>query len=330
MELAIQLGTRGQGAEARQLLEEALEILKAEPPGEELARAYVAIAFEYALSYGRGREAIDLAQRALALAAVSDPNLASRALEARGYARCRTGDFGGLDDLRKGLDATVEHGWGSARPHINLADWIWWTEGPAPGLQIMREGIDYARSPRPLIPGDVGASRDDVDALRARRVGLAPPARRRDPGLAPRAGRRSRGGSNASLQVKALVLRGRLADASQLAEEMLAEAHGIDDAQIIGPVLATAAALEHARDNRAAAAPSPPSAAPRKLHPRSPRHARSSPASKPGHSWPTPTPCWRRHRRSARDKPSHVATTALERPGGGREDGGRPRRLEGT
>ena len=70
-----------------------------------------------------------------------------RALQFRGTARCQLGDTGGLDDLRAALRRGHELGLGrdTAFGFINLADWVWRTDGPAAGLEVYREGIEFAR-----------------------------------------------------------------------------------------------------------------------------------------------------------------------------------------
>ena len=113
--------TRGSSA----ALTEAIELLEREPPGPELASAYVRMAGDR-VTAGHASEALDWANKGLALADDLGglPRVRPRALDARGMARCDLGDFaGGMDDLREGLALGLELGSGydTAVIYNNLA-----------------------------------------------------------------------------------------------------------------------------------------------------------------------------------------------------------------
>ena len=69
----------------------------------------------------------------------------------RGLARCSLGDSGGLDDFREAIELATEAGLGSevAMLHNNLGVTLWAFEGPEAYLEVLREGIAYAK-PRGL------------------------------------------------------------------------------------------------------------------------------------------------------------------------------------
>jgi class 3 adenylate cyclase/tetratricopeptide (TPR) repeat protein len=97
--------------------------------------------------WGDHREAIEHADRALALAAQLGLPESARALDFRGTARVGLGDAGGLEDTRKARDAATAQGLGRelANLHANLAESTWPVEGPRQRLELAREGSRFAR-----------------------------------------------------------------------------------------------------------------------------------------------------------------------------------------
>jgi hypothetical protein len=63
-----------------------------------------------------------------------------------GSSAARQGDLGGTEDLRAAVEeAPQSRYWAeTAHAYINLADWIWFTEGPRPALRTYQAGIDFA------------------------------------------------------------------------------------------------------------------------------------------------------------------------------------------
>ncbi|MGH2636238.1 MAG: ATP-binding protein, partial [Actinomycetota bacterium] len=129
------------------LLSEAVEILEAEPPGPELARAYSRMAGQMLL-LGRFEECRDFAERTLALAErLGLDDEVVRARQNLGAARSELGDPGGLADLwaalRLGLDLGV--GVETAVSYGNLAYQLWLLDGPAIALQVWDSAVDFAQ-----------------------------------------------------------------------------------------------------------------------------------------------------------------------------------------
>jgi tetratricopeptide (TPR) repeat protein len=145
--LATVFWNQGDTRRANAVLTEAIELLEGEPPGPELASAYVRMAGDRVIS-GHAREALDWADKALALADDLGglPRIRPRALDARGMARCDMGDFGGMDDLRAGLALGLELGSGydTAVLYNNLAEPVWLVEGPHAALAVCADGVDFA------------------------------------------------------------------------------------------------------------------------------------------------------------------------------------------
>jgi tetratricopeptide (TPR) repeat protein len=146
--LATVYWNQGDTRRSNAVLTEAIELLEREPPGAELASAYVRMAADRVVS-GHAREALAWADKALALADDLGglPRIRPRALDARGTARCDLGDFGrGMDDLRAGLALGLELGSGydTAVLYNNLAEPVWLVEGPDAALAVCEEGIDFA------------------------------------------------------------------------------------------------------------------------------------------------------------------------------------------
>src|ERR671913_2148137 len=136
--------TRGSSA----ALTEAIELLEREPPGPELASAYVRMAGDR-VTAGHASEALDWANKGLALADDLGglPRVRPRALDARGMARCDLGDFaGGMADLRESLALGLDLGSGydTAVLYNNLPEPVWLVEGPDAAMAVCEDGIDFA------------------------------------------------------------------------------------------------------------------------------------------------------------------------------------------
>jgi class 3 adenylate cyclase/tetratricopeptide (TPR) repeat protein len=246
-------GFRGKTAQARELLRQVVELLEGERPGPELAQAYGQIARDMMLS-GRNRDCLEWSEKALGLAEELDiSGVAVMARQFRGSSRCELGDLEGVEDLRQALQMSVQYGLGheTVRCHINLADWVWYIEGPAKALEIQRAGIHFGE--RRGITGPVLWTKGESlwtlfdlgdwdDLLRTADELIA--------------WDRGHGGSYfgvMALTYKAgvLLLRGRVSEAAGLEEEFLPRARDIADPQILVPALAFGAVIEQRRGNRA-------------------------------------------------------------------------------
>jgi len=136
------------GDAARSLLTEAIEILEAQDPGPELARAYSRMAGHLYVA-GDNEGAITWADKAIALS--DDLGLddeAILALQYRGAARSQTGDRAGLDDLREALRRGLELGLGQevATTYNNLAYELWFWEGPQAATAMWDEMAEFCRT----------------------------------------------------------------------------------------------------------------------------------------------------------------------------------------
>lgn len=136
----------GSRTEADRLTEEGIAVLEAEPPGQELVDAYAWKTGSFMMA-DRSRECIEWATRTIELARrVDAPRELLRAVGFRGLSRVNLGDIEGIEDVRRALRGFRELGLGSvtAVALINLGDMTWLLEGPARGLEVHREGIDFA------------------------------------------------------------------------------------------------------------------------------------------------------------------------------------------
>ena len=128
------------GREALELLEEAIDLLEAQP-GPELARAYTRMGGHLYIA-GDNPGAVPWTEKALALAdELGLEEEAVLALQYRGAARAGMGDPGGLDDLRDALRRGLEAGLGLevAVTYNNLAYQLWFWEGPDAALAMWDE-----------------------------------------------------------------------------------------------------------------------------------------------------------------------------------------------
>jgi class 3 adenylate cyclase/tetratricopeptide (TPR) repeat protein len=244
-------GFRGKTAQARQLLRQVVDLLEAEPPGPELAQAYGQIARDMMLS-GRNRECLAWSEKALELAEELDiQGVAVMARQFRGISRCELGDLGGVDDLRKALEMSLQYALGheTVRCHINLADWVWYVEGPANALEIQRDGIRFGE--RRGITGPVLWTKGEslwtlFDLGRWDEL-----LRMADELIA---WDRAHGGSYFGVmaltyKASALLWRGRVSEAAGLMDEFLDRAREIADTQILVPALTVGAVIEERRGN---------------------------------------------------------------------------------
>jgi hypothetical protein len=146
---------------------------------------------------------------------------------------------------------SLQYGLGheTVRCHINLADWVWYVEGPAKALEIQRAGIHFGEhrgitGPVLWTKGESLWTLFDLgewdDLLRTADELIA--------------WDRAHGGTYfgvMALTYRAGVLlwRGRVSEAAALEEEFLARARDIADPQILTPALAVGAVIEQRRGN---------------------------------------------------------------------------------
>jgi hypothetical protein len=143
--LAVMRWSQGDTRQSRAVLAEAAELLKHQPPSPELASVYAQTAASRTMA-GQAQEALVLADEAVALAdrfGLTQARL--RALDARGVARCESGDLGGLDDLRAALHAGLESGAGyeTAIVYNLLIEPLWLTEGPQAALETVDAALEF-------------------------------------------------------------------------------------------------------------------------------------------------------------------------------------------
>ncbi|MHB8612306.1 MAG: adenylate/guanylate cyclase domain-containing protein [Candidatus Dormibacteraceae bacterium] len=133
----------------REVAAEAVALLESGAPVAELVAAYAESARLEALS-GEYSEAIKSAEKTLALANDLGLEEPAKAIGYRGFGRCALGDAGGLEDMRRALDLSIERGQGREAGvwHLNLAVFLLPIEGPAPSLAVIRQGIDFAERRR--------------------------------------------------------------------------------------------------------------------------------------------------------------------------------------
>ena len=254
--LATVYWNQGDTRRANAVLSEAIELLEREPPGAELASAYVRMAADRVVS-GHARDALEWADKALALADDLGglPRIRPRALDARGTARCDLGDFGGMDDLRAGLALGLELGSGydTAVLYNNLAEPVWLVEGPDAALAVCEEGVDFAER------------RGQSEAamwLRASTLGPLLDLGRWDEAVTLAdeaiAWDLAHGGDYLAIGCRRhltliLAWRGDLIAARDLARRVLPRAREIDDLQQLVPALVNSALIEHASGDHPAA-----------------------------------------------------------------------------
>ena len=139
------LRTRLADPNAGEAIREAVELLEGQPKGAELVSAYAHLAGHLALT-GRHLEAIEAADRAVAVAhelGLPEPGFA---IHFRGIARSNVGDAAGIDDLERALALAIEQGLGRETGVIygNLSGVVWEERGPAATLEILRDAIAFS------------------------------------------------------------------------------------------------------------------------------------------------------------------------------------------
>jgi tetratricopeptide (TPR) repeat protein len=151
---------------AAEALGEAIGLLEARPPSEELAKAYAAAALR-TYSRDENAECIEWVEKALRVSATLgiDPN--PRLYSYRGGARIDgLGDLGGLDDLHHALELATDAGdaYLEARIRNSLGTELYSLEGPAAALEQFEIALGIAeRRSMSGILIDVGQSA--IDAL---------------------------------------------------------------------------------------------------------------------------------------------------------------------
>jgi class 3 adenylate cyclase/tetratricopeptide (TPR) repeat protein len=253
--LAVMRWSEGDTREARVILDEAAGLLEKLPPGPELASVYAQMAAGQTMA-GQAQEALAQANRAVELAerlGLAKPLL--RALDARGLARCESGDMGGLDDLRAALDVGLAAGSGrdTAVVYNLLIEPLWLAEGPSVAIEtveaaqhfIERRGIAmelWFKSSLLSLLFDLGRW-DEVLTTAAEVV----------------AWEREHGGHYVTVaaecaMAQVLCWRGQVAAARELADRSLPAAREIDDLQAFVPTLVTVAVVAQAAGDTDAAA----------------------------------------------------------------------------
>lgn len=158
--------------------------------------------------------------------------------------------------MRRSLELVLQRGETDAAgsSYINLGDAVWINEGPIEGLKVHREGIEFCarrgaissvmwgRAETAWMQYDTGdwddviAATDEVAAWVAAggtgAAGLVAPA----------------------FKARVLLLRGNVAAAGQINQELLPLVRRLGDAQVLGPALVTSALWELAARNTARAA----------------------------------------------------------------------------
>ena len=136
----------GDTPRSQELMQEALGILEAEPPGPELARAYNRLAGERLVT-DDFEGTLEVAERSLELSRrLGMDDEIVQALQNRGAARCELGDEGGLDDLREAVRLGRARGLAeeTAASYGNLSYQMWFREGPAKALETWRQMEELA------------------------------------------------------------------------------------------------------------------------------------------------------------------------------------------
>jgi tetratricopeptide (TPR) repeat protein len=146
VELALLNRDLGETARGRALLQEAIEALEREPPGPELALAYVQAARETMLA-SKFSEARVWADKAIVLAKdVGRKDIEVEGRMRRGAARYDLGEPGGREDMEQAVGDAVELGfvWIAGIGYNNLGDLVWFEEGPVNALKIFHEGLEFS------------------------------------------------------------------------------------------------------------------------------------------------------------------------------------------
>jgi class 3 adenylate cyclase/tetratricopeptide (TPR) repeat protein len=139
------LWRHGKTERARVLTEDAIEVLEHEP-GPDLVVAYERMAALDALG-GRSQQAIEWAEKGLALARQQGIENVVRHLQMRGLARIDSGDFAGLEDVREGLAVALRLNLGieTATSYLNLGEMVGVLEDLGAGLELSEASLAFAR-----------------------------------------------------------------------------------------------------------------------------------------------------------------------------------------
>jgi class 3 adenylate cyclase/tetratricopeptide (TPR) repeat protein len=136
---------RGDTARQFELIEQAVRILEAHPPGPELAFAYVRLSAAYGLAW-RSPEAAKAIDKAMPVVReYGDETGLAILLQFRGQSRADLGDVeGGFEDAREGLRLALEGAPAGmvASAHVNLGDLVWSEEGPAKGQELYEAAVE--------------------------------------------------------------------------------------------------------------------------------------------------------------------------------------------
>jgi tetratricopeptide (TPR) repeat protein len=129
---------------AEELLAEALELLEAQPAGQELVSLHAYMAGRLFFT-GNYREAVAVADRGLALASELGLPEPAFVLHWRGVPRCQLGEAEGLEDVRRALQLALEQGLGRETAVIygNLAGVTGLYQGPQANLDVSEETIAF-------------------------------------------------------------------------------------------------------------------------------------------------------------------------------------------
>jgi class 3 adenylate cyclase/tetratricopeptide (TPR) repeat protein len=246
----------GQTARSRAAIDEAIEFLRQAPPGRELARATMQKAGNVIFG-GDAAEGLGWAEEALSMAeALAMTPEIVRSHQLVGMAKSELGDqSGGIVELRESLRVALEHGLGleAVRAYTNLADQVWFIDGPGPALELLEASIALAerrgllrqalwsRAESLWMRYDLGdwdeLLRDADRIVEAEGMG----------------GYGQMGVIALSYSAQVLAWRGELDRAEAMVEDFLPRAREIDDPQVIFPCLATAALVRSERADQAAA-----------------------------------------------------------------------------
>jgi class 3 adenylate cyclase/tetratricopeptide (TPR) repeat protein len=239
------------GQEARELLEQAIELLETQPPGPELARAYTRMGGHLYVA-GDSHAALPWTEKAIALAdELGLDDEAVLALQYRGAARSAAGDRGGLEDLREALRLGLELGLGheTATAYNNLAYQLWGWEGPEAARAMWDEMIGFCRV-RGFTTMAMWAEGGALEALfdlgdwdRAMRTAEEMLAWERSHG-------RTRLGITAlTFQAWVHLRRGQLEPLTRIVDELVSRARAIEYPEFLAPALMIAAEFEQLRGN---------------------------------------------------------------------------------
>jgi class 3 adenylate cyclase len=243
LDLTRYVSYRGSQVEADRHMEEARRLVERHPPGPILA-LYHARSAGRAMMGGRAADCITSADAAIALAGELDERQSGvTALQFRGVARTELGDLGGLDDLRKSIELSIEAA--RALPtgvgYLNLADATWMSIGAREGLELhgTAQAFDESRGLRGAVMWSKAESTwmlfdlarwDEILAITHELATV-------DQAIGTPQARML------GLPYRALVLlhRGDRAEAAAVLEELLPKARASADLQLLVPALGAAA-----------------------------------------------------------------------------------------